>query len=119
MEANNHLIRRRIVVNVVIEFARNNLIDYSSDENDEILEKVDNFAELTVPYMSTQQFKMHFRMTPGTFEDLVRKMHLVQTNINNNNNIRTSRFPKTPLEKECMIMIWYLSNLECFRLVRC
>ncbi|CAH1373259.1 unnamed protein product [Tenebrio molitor] len=110
-------LRRVISLRVVIDFARNVLLDNedSSEEND-VLEKVDNFAEYTVPHMTDRQFQMHFRLTVETFEDLLQKMYAVRAEYINNNNVKHG-FPRTILEKEAMIMIWSLSNQECFRSV--
>lgn len=87
------------------------LFEESSDEEANVVEKIDNFAEATVPLMTNKQFKVHFRMDPTTFEDLLVKINSVQ-------DFDSSRgYPKTSLEKEVMITIWYFGNLESIRLV--
>ncbi|KAJ8949671.1 hypothetical protein NQ314_008132 [Rhamnusium bicolor] len=57
---------------------------------------------------------MHFRMSPNTFEDLLQKINntVVANNLNHN-----STYPKIPIDKELMITLWYLSNMESFRSV--
>lgn len=100
------------IIATVVSFA-NEIFFRDSDSDDEenlILEKVDNYAEDTVPYMNDRQFQMPFRMTPATFEILLRKMHFVQ----NRDTPQRGR-PSISLEKEVMILIWCLGNIECFR----
>lgn len=80
------------------------------DEEINIIEKVENFAEITVPLFDDRQFKRHFRMTPTTFEDLLKK-------INTLTHARGVGYPRTVLEKEVMVTIWYLGNLESFRYI--
>jgi hypothetical protein len=60
--------------------------------------------------MNDNQFKMHFRMSPTTFEDLIVKVNRIIRR-NNANIIRAGR-PTIDIEKECMIMIWCLGNME-------
>jgi hypothetical protein len=96
---------------VVIQFVRMLYYEDSSDEDDVLLEKIDNYAELTVPYLTDKQFQMNFRMAPNTFEDLLRKMNTIRVH----NNYRHVGYPRTSLEKETMILIWCLGNPESFR----
>lgn len=95
----------------IINFVRDVLFGDLSEEEDEheVIEKIENFGEITVIHMSSQQFKIHFRMFPETFEDLLRKMY------NANEEIRRYPRSKIPIEKEVMITIWYLGNIESFR----
>lgn len=95
----------------VVEFAKNVFLYSSSEDEDVVLEKVDNYAELTVPFLSDKQFKQHFRLNVHTFEDLLIKCNQI---LQNDNNFH-SGFPKTTLEKELMITIWYLGNMESLR----
>ncbi|KAJ8932762.1 hypothetical protein NQ314_014463 [Rhamnusium bicolor] len=86
------------------------------DEDDEetrlILQKVWGFAEETVPNFSDRQFHSHFRMTPTTFEDILRKMHAVaEINV----QAHAGGNPETPIEKQLLIALWYMSNIESFR----
>jgi hypothetical protein len=94
----------------VMEYARI-IYEDSSDDETETIEKIDNYAECTIPHMSDKQFQTHFRMSPSTFEDLLRRMHTVQQQ----NNYNHVGYPRTDLVKEAMIMIWYLGNLKSFR----
>lgn len=97
----------------IINFCRETLFDDSEDEecDREVIEKVDGFVEEFVPRMSDKQFKQHFRMSAQTFEDLLKKIHLVDVGGPIVGN------PKVALEKEVMITIWYLGNIESFRCV--
>lgn len=90
-------------ISIVLQFARI-LFEDSTDEednDDNVLAKVENYAELTVPAMSDKQFKMNFRMTVEAFEDLLRKMHIVLQADHYNH----TGFPKTELEKEALLTI--------------
>lgn len=86
----------------------------SDDDEHVLLEKVDNYAETTVPYMSDRQFKLHFRMSPETFEDLLQKLNLVYMQ---NTDYPRKGHPSISLDKAAMILIWYLGNLESFRYI--
>lgn len=57
----------------IIQFARQMYESDSDDENEQI-EKIQGFSETIVPHMSNRQFKMHFRLQPSTFEDLLVKL---------------------------------------------
>lgn len=73
---------------------------------------VQNYAEDIVPYFDDKQFKSHFRINPDTFEDLLQKMH--NTRINETH----AGQPQLSLDKQLMITIWSLANLECLNLPR-
>lgn len=81
-----------------IQFAKEILYD-STNEEDCIVEKVYNYIEETVPNLPDRQFQMNFRMCPE---------YRVTTD-------RGVGFPRTSLEKEVMICVWYMSNVESFR----
>lgn len=72
----------------VANMARN-IFKNSSDEEEMVIEKIVNFAELTVHNMNHQQFKFNFRLSEESFEDLFLKYGIVL--INNEINIRRSR----------------------------
>lgn len=57
-------------------------IMFEDDEEEDVnvLEKVDGFAEETVPRFANHQFRHHFRMSPTTCEDLFSKLHAVSAN---------------------------------------
>lgn len=94
----------------ILQFGKNLLIDDSdsSDEN-ECNEKIWKFAENTVISFSDNQFKLHFRMTPSTFESLLVKIHNIEEHLVH------SGHPEIKLEKQLMMTIWYLANMESFR----
>lgn len=87
--------------------------DDEDGEDNEIIEKVENFAEETVPRFSNMQFKYNFRMCPETFEDFLRKLY----------NFKRQRgqcevhvgHPELSLDKQAMITVWCLANMESFR----
>lgn len=95
----------------IVNYARE-IFDDSSEE-EEIIEKVDRYAEYTVPHLNVKQFKAHFRMETQTFEDLVEKANRVYTQ--NNLNPSNVGHPRISIEKELMVTMWYLGNLESFR----
>lgn len=93
-----------------IDIAHLFLFDDSDNDEDNRNEKDDYFLEETVPRFSDQQFKQHFRMLPTSFEDLVVKIHAVS-----GTHAISSGRPEEPLEKQLLITLWCLANIECFR----
>lgn len=94
----------------VVTFARD--LFESSDEEQNVIEKIENFFEQTVPNMNDKQFKAHFRMNPDTFQDLLNRAGRVYRQ---DNLIVSVGRPRTDLEKELLVLIWCLANLESFR----
>lgn len=95
----------------VLRFAVEIFFQDSSDEDDEdsnILHKIWGFAEETVPNFTDRQFQSHFRITPTTFESLFSKLRLID-------HRRSDGNPEISVEKQLMITIWYLANIESFR----
>lgn len=76
-------------------------------------EKIDNFLEQTVCNMNDKQFKTKFRMNPDIMQDLLNRAGRVYTQ--DNSNVFNFGRPRTDLERELLVMIWSLSNLESFR----
>lgn len=101
------IIRQTLVTNVW-SFAAYAFYDSDSEVEDTKLEKIWSYAETTVPYFSDKQFQRNFRMSSTTFEDLVQKCYTVRVE-------HASGHPRMSLEKEVMITVWYLENLESFR----
>lgn len=87
----------------------------SDEHNMEVLEKVENYYEITVPNFNDNQFKQHFRLSRETFEYLLLQL----SSINNLNEVSASGRPKMPLEKKLLICTWYLGNCESIRSVAC
>ncbi|XP_066602920.1 uncharacterized protein [Prorops nasuta] len=85
-----------------------NFYDSSSSDEEQSIPKIDNYSELTVPRMADKQFQAHFRMSKSVFEILIN----MAGGINQRNPVSTSGFPEINLQKEFLIMIWYLANLE-------
>lgn len=81
----------------------------SDDEESVNLEKIKNFVEETVPYFTDRQFREHFRMSPETFEEFLKKLHTVTER-----NVLVGH-PEILLEKQGMITLWCLANIESFR----
>ncbi|KAF2891813.1 hypothetical protein ILUMI_14360 [Ignelater luminosus] len=61
--------------------------------------------------MSTNQFKIHFRLNVDVFEILLQKLHSIDR------KRITVGHSEISIDKGCMIMIWYLGNLESLRSV--
>ncbi|XP_066581296.1 uncharacterized protein [Prorops nasuta] len=90
-----------------------NFYDSSSSDEEQSIPKIDNYSELTVPRMADKQFQAHFRMSKSVFEILIN----MAGGINQRNPVSTSGFPEINLQKEFLITIWYLANLESMRSV--
>lgn len=101
----NHII---IAAALTATFAQEVLFDNSEDEY-ENHEKERTYAEKIVPNMSDNQFKIHFRMNGATFENLLNKICRVAK------KDLTAGQPQIALDKQLMVVIWYLANLESFR----
>jgi len=97
----------------ILNFARDIFYDSDDDEENETVKiaKVEEYAEEIVPCFSDKTFKMHFRITPNTFEVLLIKI----CNIQNDNNIIHIGNKPLPMDKQLMITLWCLSNIESFR----
>lgn len=91
-------------------------LDDEEDEKPEIssrLAKIKNYAEEIVPNYSTKQFQSHFRMTPTTFQTIINKIH----NIEAERHTENQKNPEITVEKQLLLTLWYLANLECYRSV--
>lgn len=93
----------------VIKYAQKLIFDDSDDDEEDETEKIWDFAEETVPLFSDEQFRQSFRMSARTFENLLHLLHSMEVNYVH------SGHPEVTLEKQLMITIWYLANLESFR----
>lgn len=101
----------RFRLRVVAFYAKELFYDDSSEEEaDNVIEKVDKYAEFTVPNMNDNQFQVHFRATAATFQSLCQKVAICSQREENRVG-----FPRMIIEKELMITLWYIGNLESFR----
>ncbi|XP_044755879.1 uncharacterized protein LOC123314580 [Coccinella septempunctata] len=105
-------IRSDVKVAILTVAHGNFLFDEDEDEVDvNVNEKVENFAELIVPQYSDKQFQQHFRMKPSTFEDFLQKLsHVSHKSVGPGP-------PEIKIEKQAMITLWCLANMESFRSV--
>lgn len=102
------------VLLVVINFANDIMFDSENEEDEDlnvVVPKVKNFAEETVPQFQTLQFKQHFRLLPETFEKLLGYLLQVKTSEQN----RLDGHQEIMVEKQLMITVWYLANMESLR----
>lgn len=98
----------RNVLISIFEAANNIFFDEDEEEGNNNVPKVINYAEEIVTQFSDGQFRQHFRISPSTFENVLIKLQIV-----NKQNVHGH--PEIMLEKQLMITLWCLSNLECFR----
>jgi hypothetical protein len=102
------MLHRRLIVRFAVDLLFDD--DDSGDDSPTIItNKIWNYAEEIVPTYSDRQFQKHFRLKPATFENVLAKLYSVS-----NENV-TGGNPEVPLEKQLMISLWYLANLESFR----
>lgn len=99
---------------LLIYFRKDINDDDDDDDEDEAyvrkLEKIENFAEVTVPRFTDHQFRQNFRMNTIPLKIFKKKLHSVKHHAS-----VAAGHPKIQLEKQAMITIWYLSNMESFR----
>lgn len=91
---------------------------FNDDDDEELLTasrvlKIEHYVEDIVPQYSDRQFQSHFRMSPTTFERLLTNIYHVETEA----PTKTQRNPEIPTEKQLLLTLWYLANLECYRTV--
>lgn len=105
----DNLTQNTVVLSV---YAMHNLFfnNAANLENEELI-KIKDFAEEIVPRMNHDQFKSHFRLSVVSFEDLLKKSHdvYIKKVLSGNQGLC--------LDKQLMIFIWYMANIESFRLV--
>ncbi|KAJ8927674.1 hypothetical protein NQ314_019830 [Rhamnusium bicolor] len=81
---------------------------FEDDSDNEYSENEMFFAEEVIPRMRSHQFKLHFRMDPETFDDLLSKLHEVYIP-------KVKGQPEICFEKSALLTVWYLANIESFR----
>ncbi|KAB0803254.1 hypothetical protein PPYR_00224 [Photinus pyralis] len=97
-----------------ILYYANEIFDFFEyEEEGATLPKVIDFAEYTVPRFDTHQFREHFRLLPDTFDIILGYLH----DIKNREHRKPDGRQEIYLEKQLLITIWYLANLESFRSV--
>lgn len=70
--------------------------------------RIENYYELTIPRYSPDDFKMHFRLTRETFEATCLRL-------SRHDAFNRQKGPAPNVEKELLMYLWYIGNLECFR----
>lgn len=101
------------VIAAVVAEAVELLLGSDEEDNDDILEKNENFFEVTIINFSDEQFRQHFRLRPNTFDTLYMLLGEIY-------NVRQTQEPQpgTPainLEKKLLTCLWYLANVENHR----
>ena len=89
---------------------------YSSDylmsnlcrQRSDFVTRIHNYFEITIPQYSIDDFKMHFRLTRETLHSTYAR--LIQCDV-----YTKSSGPQPNLEKEFLMFLWYIGNLESFR----
>lgn len=97
---------------IILRFAHEHFFisddDEKSSEPPASFKKMLGYAENIVPDMTDKQFQTHFRISASTFEVLLNMVHSFDSN-------ETAGQPQLELDKQLMITIWFLANLECLR----
>lgn len=95
---------------MVLKSAHEHIFNDEENDHESIIvdPKVTGYAEEIVPYFNDQQFKIHFRMCPRTFEQLLKMVYSVA-------DIQTVGQPQVEHGKQLMVTVWFLANLECLR----
>lgn len=97
-------------ISVLLKYARESIFSDSEDEEEKETkhESMVGYSENIVPLMSETQFKSHFRISLSTFEVLLNMLH----------SVKDSQYygqPQIGIDKQLMITLWFLANLECLR----
>lgn len=81
------------------------LMDFRRDH----VPRLQNYAEVTVPQYTLDDFKQQFRISRRVFERLLQMIapHLTSE--------VSSGSPQVPPEKMTLVMVWYMSNMESMR----
>lgn len=74
----------------------------------EEMARVGHYYEITIPSYTLDEFKTHFRLSRDTFERTCQRL----STVNAYNNLKG---PTPNLEKELLMFLWYIGNLESFR----
>lgn len=77
-------------------------------ESSESMTRVQNYYEITIPQYSLDDFKTHFRLKRETFQ-------ATYTRLSRSNAYTKEKGPTPNLEKELLMFLWYIGNLESFR----
>lgn len=96
----------------IVQLGHELIMESDDEETDKrSVEKVSNFAEETVPKFSSNQFKEHFRMRPAVFIDVITKLQESVKDV----VLNKKGHPELDLDKQLMMTLWYLGNIESFR----
>ncbi|KAI4455693.1 hypothetical protein MML48_9g00008709 [Holotrichia oblita] len=101
-------------LSLFLSYAYSMFFDDDDDDENITITKIYGFAESVVHRMVGDEFKSHFRLTSTKFEGLLTKLHATK---DTSGHVEKGGTPKMPLEKEMLITIWYLVNIESFRSV--
>lgn len=99
--------------------------DYDSDNNEEIEmelrrrihvrnrqgkpRRINNYIEETIPRLSNNQFREHFRMLPETYELLEQRLSNALSKQNNDGR------PMIPIRKQLLAFLWLLATPDFYR----
>ena len=72
------------------------------------ISRIENYYELTIPSYSPDDFKSHFRLTRETF-------HRTCMRLSRTEEYNKPKGPAPDVEKDLLMFLWYIGNLECFR----
>ena len=76
--------------------------------------RIQGYAEEVVPNYSPSTFREHFRLTPGTFEELVCELgNCLEIPLGHSHGGR----PPISIDKQLLIFLWFLGTQECVRSV--
>ncbi|XP_064482145.1 uncharacterized protein LOC135394960 [Ornithodoros turicata] len=95
---------------LIVSVLEESLDDDTNDRERQRIPKVSEYAEETIRDMSSETFKSHFRLLPRTIE----RLSTILRPLLGEGEVGCGR-PQVPAQKQLLITVWCLANMECFR----
>ncbi|XP_064469730.1 putative nuclease HARBI1 [Ornithodoros turicata] len=95
---------------LIVSVLEESLDDDTNERERQRIPKVSEYAEETIRDMSSETCKSHFRLLPRTIQQL----STILGPLLGEGEVGCGR-PQVPAQKQLLITVWCLANMECFR----